>query len=85
MLVFVHYHYLYYYLFVVAIVVNACLSEEEVPVVMVVLEGGKNVLATVAKAARYGIPLVVIKNSGQAADALALAKEKFELAKEKVK
>ena len=78
MLVLVHYRYLYYYLFVVAVVVNACLSEEGVPVVMVVLEGGQNAIATVAKAAKNGIPLVAIKNSGQAADALVLAKEKVE-------
>ncbi|XP_033748888.1 transient receptor potential cation channel subfamily M member-like 2 [Pecten maximus] len=50
-------------------------TEAMVPVVLLVVEGGPNTIRTVTEAVRGGIPTVLIKGSGKAADVLALACE----------
>lgn len=42
-----------------------------VPVVLLVLEGGENTLETAAEAMRKNTPVVVIQGSGRAADYIA--------------
>ncbi len=42
-----------------------------VPVVLLVLEGGENTMATAAEAIKKGTPVVVIQGSGRCADLIA--------------
>ena len=50
---------------------SLCISE--VPVVCVVVEGGPNTIDTAYHAVTQGTPIVVVANSGRAADVLAFA------------
>ncbi|XP_060077266.1 transient receptor potential cation channel subfamily M member-like 2 [Ylistrum balloti] len=50
-------------------------AEAMVPVVLLVVEGGPNTIKTVKEAVCGGIPTVLVKGSGKAADVLALACE----------
>ena len=52
--------------------------EEEVPVVVLVVEGGYSTLHTAAKAIETRTPVLVLAGSGRAADFIARAYEKHE-------
>lgn len=43
----------------------------EVPMILVVVNGGDNTLFTVLRAVRLGMPVIVVKGSGRVADEIA--------------
>lgn len=54
-------------------VVSFCISDENVPSVCVVVEGGLNTIKTVYEAVRNSTPCLIIAGSGRAANILAYA------------
>ena len=52
---------------------NSLIIGVHVPVVLLVLEGGENTMATAAEAINKGTPVVIIQGSGRCADLIAEA------------